>query len=277
MLINVEKLGEFCFHIGGIGDVFYTLSSCYDEKESLTFLSYANNPAVIKELLGTFLKINRKLVLLNKGNYPDMAQTMSRAKFTGHLPPQLNYMNWAQYNIFKDFKLTQTSWLEEISKKRIRDFQVCLQPGGSGQGGHSNKKVCIKPEYWEFIIRTLRDNKIVPCVLGLPSDLDNYPTATNENYTHLSLQEQMQLIRASDLVIGADTWGKNLSLFAKIPTIVWKNYYINEMQGFNEDPADPIFLYQWEEQGNLMLVEQDDNNALSNFKNYLHSVINEKK
>ena len=44
----------------------------------------------------------RKLVLLNEGNYSDMAQSMSYAKFTGHLPPNLDYMSWAKYNIFSE-------------------------------------------------------------------------------------------------------------------------------------------------------------------------------
>ena len=121
MLSNIQKLGEFCIHIGGIGDVFYALSSCYDKTDQITFLSYANSPDIIKELLGSFKKINRKLVLLNEGNYSDMTQSMSHAKFTGHLPPNLDYMSWAKYNIFSDFNLVQTSWIEEIPKKRVKD------------------------------------------------------------------------------------------------------------------------------------------------------------
>ena len=69
-------------------------------------------------------------------------------------------------------------------------------------------------------------------------------------------------------MIGADTWGKNLSLFAEIPTIVWKNNYVDEMKGFEEDPADPIFVYQWKEKGNLMVVKQNQDNTLEEFKLY---------
>ena len=268
MLSNIQKLGEFCIHIGGIGDVFYALSSCYDKTDQITFLSYANSPDIIKELLGSFKKINRKLVLLNEGNYSDMTQSMSHAKFTGHLPPNLDYMSWAKYNIFSDFNLVQTSWVEEIPKKRVKDSQVCIQPMGSGKGGHPNKHVYIEPQYWNNILEHLRQKDMELCILGKPEDIKNYPIPETENFTHLSLWEQMQLIRGCDLMIGADTWGKNLSLFAEIPTIVWKNNYVDEMEGFDEDPADPIFIYQWKEKGNLMVVKQNQDNTLEEFKLY---------
>jgi len=273
LLKNIEKLGSFCLHIGGIGDIFYTLSSCYDQNEEITVLSYANNPEVIKELLGGFKKITRKLVLQNSGNYAEMASTMTHAKFTGHLPPELKYGEWAKYNIFKDFKLTQTSWLADISAKKVKDFQVCIQPSGSGKGGHPEKHVCIEPQYWDSVTKALRKKGVKLCVLGLPEDLFNYSIEESENFTHLSLWEQMELIKGADLMIGADTWGKNLSLFAKIPTIVWKNNYVNEMRGFTEDPADPIFVYQWEEQKNLMIVEQDKKDTLNKFNGYLENII----
>ena len=269
MLANIQKLGEFCIHIGGIGDVFYALSSCYDKTDQITFLSYANNPDIIKELLGSFKKINRKLVLLNEGNYSDMAQSMSYAKFTGHLPPNLDYMSWAKYNIFSDFNLVQTSWIEEIPKKRVKNSQVCIQPMGSGKGGHPNKHVCIEPQYWDNILEHLRQKDMELCILGKPEDIENYPTPEAENFTHLNLWEQMQLIRGCDLMVGADTWGKNLSLFAEIPTIVWKNNYVDEMKGFEEDPADLIFVYQWKEKGNLMIVKQNQDNTLEEFKSWV--------
>ena len=198
-----------------------------------------------------------------------MAETMAHAEYTGHLPPALDYMKWADYHIFNDFNLTQVSWVDEISKVRVKDLQICIQPSGSGKGGHPSKHVYIEPKYWQSILDTLREYNISPCVLGVPSDIKNYSISKEENYTHLSLREQMGLIRGSDLMIGADTWGKNLSLFAKIPTIVWKNNYVGEMKGFDNDPADSIFVYQWEEQGNLMLIEQDKNNTLEEFKTYI--------
>jgi len=273
MLTNIAALGKFCIHIGGIGDVFYALSSCYDQEKQITFLSFANTPKIITELLGSFKKINRKLVLPNNGDYLDMAQVMAYAEYTGHLPPVLDYEKWADYHIFNDFNLTQVSWVDEISKVRVKDLQVCIQPSGSGKGGHPNKHVCIEPKYWQSILDILREHNISPCVLGRPDDIKNYSVSKEENYTHLSLWEQMKLIRGSDLIVGADTWGKNLSLFAKIPTIVWKNNYVGEMRGFDKDPADPIFVYQWKEQGNLMLIEQDKDNTLEEFEAYIKKVV----
>jgi|TARA_R110000824_G_scaffold41627_9_gene123654 hypothetical protein len=272
MLNNITALGKFCIHIGGIGDVFYALSSCYDEEEQITFLSYANDPKIITELLGSFKKINRKLVLPNIADYLAMAQTMTHAEYTGHLPPALNYMKWADYHIFNDFNLTQVSWTDEVSQVKVRDLQVCIQPSGSGKGGHPSKHVCIEPKYWQSILNMLREHNISPCILGTPDDIKNYSVSKEENYTHLSLWEQMELIKGSDLMIGADTWGKNFSLFAKIPTIVWKNNYVGEMANFDNDPADPIFVHQWEQQGNLMVIEQEKIDTLTRFDKCLKKI-----
>ena len=123
----------------------------------------------------------------------------------------------------------------------------------------------------------LHKHNIKPCVLGLPTDLDDYPTAQEENCTDLSLWEQMELVRGSDLVISCDSWSKNLSAFASIPTIIMKNFFIRGGKDF-EDPADPIFVDYWTERENstVTAIRQQEPNSIellkTNIEGFLHSM-----
>ncbi len=35
MLTGIDKLGKFYLHVGGIGDLFYTLSAGYDKEKEM--------------------------------------------------------------------------------------------------------------------------------------------------------------------------------------------------------------------------------------------------
>ena len=255
MLTGIDKLGKFYLHVGGIGDLFYTLSAGYDKEKEMTILSYANNPEVIKELLKHFPKV-KALVLKNEANYAEMARVAEFAHNIGHLPPNLDYTNWPKY--VADMKLDQTSWLDEIPKSDLATKHVCIQPLGQGVGGGEGKHVGIHVNYWKLLLKAIRDSGFQPCVLGLPEDASRYPRAKQEDFSHLSLWEQAQMIKGSKMVVSCDSWSKNLSLHAGIPTVVLKNFFINFDQPVNEwkDPADPIFIDYWLDKGPIYPIEQ---------------------
>jgi hypothetical protein len=249
MLTGIDKLGKFYLHVGGLGDLFYTLASGYDNEKEITLLSYANNPTVIEDVIKHFPKITQSIVLQNKGDYADMAAAAEKAHSIAHLPPNLDYANWPIY--LKDMKIDQTSWLDEIPTKKEHKIQVCVQPMGHGAGGGEGKHVAIHLHYWQLILDNIRKAGYVPCVLGVPAEKVQYPRLEEEDYTHLNVWDQMQMIKGADVVIACDSWTKNLSLYNNIPTIVMKNFFINYNNPMHEynDPADPVFINYWALQG----------------------------
>ena len=272
MLKGIDKLGKFYLHVGGIGDLFYTLSAGYDTEEEMMILSYANNPEVIKEILTHFPKV-KSLVLKNNADYVEMSRVSEFAHSIAHLPKKLDYMNWPKY--ISDMKLEETTWVKEIPKKTLATKHVCIQPLGQGVGGGSGKHVGIHLNYWKLILQAVRDSGFQPCVLGLPEDAAKYPREKQEDFSHLSLWDQFQYLMGSKMIISCDSWSKNLSLHAGIPTIVLKNFFIDFDQPVNDwkDPADPMFIDYWEDKGPIYPIEQKKAHSMAQLKDTIEKLL----
>ena len=232
--MNVDVLEKFQLGNGGIGDFLLSLSTFYDnipDDQKVNVIFLANTPEHIKELYKLFPKLGKVLIIQNDWQLLHELFTHKNCIGTGILPQALYYPQWSKVNIFKDYKVkefpkfTQLIKAEKLADKSKK--QLFLQVTGSKTEG-SNKIRRIPDKEIETIYRDYKDWLII----------------RSEEFS--SIEETLEVIKGSDLVIGCDSFAKTWSAMCGIKTIVYDNVYNNNYLDNFIDKTDAghyIFIY----------------------------------
>lgn len=249
-----ESIGHIYVHMGGIGDACLLLSSFYDQEPEQIVLCIPNNINVMEQFFNCFPKLKKIFFLpypVNlkfHGIYRQILTQIKNVKGLGATPRNTYLEEWtSDLNVFKKYGLTEKcNWVNNFKTEKITDFQVVINPKGSLKGMVEGKKNIIDPKFWHRIINFLNGQNIVPVIIGIPTEEDDYPIFGKViNKRSYNIFEQMQIVATADVLIGADTWGKSFSALGNIPTIVFESVRPKKHANW-KDPAEYIFIDPWD-------------------------------
>ena len=212
--MNIDVVGKFYLGNGGIGDALLFLSTFYDDIEEANVIFLANEPNSIKELLDSFPKIKKKLVIQNDFHWLREFYAHPNCIGTGILPKNLDYSTWHKIDPFKTYGVKEfPEFMNLFPPKRIEDRkQMFVQFQGSSVEGHKKRRILAEPALRET--QALRETGNFAYVGG-----------SDDEYRHRPLAETISLIRGSDVVISVDSFAKTVSAMSGIRTIVYDNIY----------------------------------------------------
>ena len=237
-IMNVDNIGKFYLGNGGIGDTLILLSTFYDEIEDANVIFLANAPQTIIELLDEFPKIKRKLVIQNDFSLLNEFYNHPNCIGTGILPKNLDYNNWYEVDIFKEFGVKEfPEFLSLFPPKRVdpNKKQMFVQLQGSIVEGEGKKRIMTENTLKE--IQKIREQGNF-----------EYVGCSEDQYTVRSLAESISLIRGSDVVFSVDSFAKTVSAMSRIKTIVYNSVYSQEYLASFKDNIDYghyVFLFPW--------------------------------
>ncbi len=255
---NIRKLLDaappFYVHMGGAGDALLLLSTFYDEHPDSVVISIANNTEMLHSFFKPFNKLKRVIIF----SYPqhDKFHRMLRKMLYIHpnflgmgiTPPVGDYTEWnAELDIEEKYGVnTKPMWCKQFEKGKITNPQIVLQPVGSQKGMTLSKRNIIHPVQWVQILNYLIELGIKPVVVGTPKENKDYPLIEGcIDKRSFNFEEQMNIIAAADLFIGADSWGKSFSALCGIETIVFPAIVGSDLNGW-KDHTNYVFIDPWE-------------------------------
>ena len=259
----------FLFGIGGIGDFLLLMSDGnYDLEDELGLIFWANNPAVIKELVKLFPKITKPIITPNyisgevRKAHQYFDEIIQERLFLSkaHIPDNLDYINeWYNCNVFKKYQLKRyPDWVITWQfGKSIEEqpYSIFAPTGGSSDTSWKHKY--IKQDIFlkllnedtapiKYIIST---EKEIRNIYGDKFFAGNLLARTDCKFLlDQPLEKLFEVICMATRVYSVDTWVKTLSLFANVPTVLINSFYENSpfiAMGLKKDPGDCIFIENW--------------------------------
>src|SRR3954469_5918503 len=92
----LDKLGNFYFGIGGVGDFLLLMSVCYDNESEFSILFWANDSKFIQNIANLFPKIKHKVIFQGWQPNPldQYKKIIAHPNFKGkaHIPEELAYV-----------------------------------------------------------------------------------------------------------------------------------------------------------------------------------------
>lgn len=248
------NLPSFYAHFGGAGDACLLLSNFYDNDPEQTVVSFANSKKMMKSFFNAFPKI-KKIFLFDCPANNDIHQLLrymlhrsGNCRSMGVTPSHDYMVEWNQnIDIFSKYGIRKNpEWAAKFSKIRLQSVQVVLQPKGSAKGMVGSKRNMLTNTQWNDLLCFWTERGIKPIVIGTPDENEIYPVNVQcINKRSYNFSEQMEIIAAGDLFIGADSWGKTFSALCGIPTIVYPSIMGDDLKGW-KDPSDYIFIDPWD-------------------------------
>ena len=255
---RLKGFPTFLFHYGGAGDALLLLANAIDnikpEPGTLTILSAATSLESSRAFFREFPEVG-DLYLVQLPDDPVRlmmlrysAATTGSCRGLGATPLRSHKEDWVPgLDITKSYGIPlYPEWVKSFPAKILADKQIAVAPRGSGlhmAGGKSNS---IPQVMWEDIIFLIKSAGFTPVILGTPTEEAEYPTPagciTRRSY---NFREQMEIIKGSVALVGADSWAKTFSALAGKPTLVFPPTY-DGVFSTSEDASGNVFLKPWQ-------------------------------
>lgn len=250
------SIGRFYVHFGGAGDGLLLLSTFYDKSPGSNVVSVSNSATLARSLFDSFPALGRVYIV----PYPDtfLVHAVLRKLFSampnclgmGIAPRGPDYFReWGnEPDIVERYSVDKSPrWIGRFRGRMNVPFpKIVIHPVGGVSPLDNSVRKMIRPEEFYAILELLNADGIVPAVIGTPDEASYYRTGDLKfiDRRSLSIGDQMKVVGACEILIGADSWAKTFAALCGIDAIVFHSVRGESRNGLTE-VGDNIFLRPW--------------------------------
>ncbi len=248
----LRPIGPFYAHLGGAGDALLLLATFLDEHPDAQVVSFARFIPAMRSFFDAFPSLRRVLFLPQHAAEPIHALLRSalpelpNCQGAGTTPAADQLQEWNdQLDIFAKYGVDPgPAWIGRF-RKPLGPQRVALAPQGGLAAIAVGKRNQIQPKWWPEIVALVQSCGCTPVILGTPDEAAEYPAPAGcDDQRSYSFQTQMEQIASSEMLVGANSWGKTFAALADLPALVFDSIKDSEWKG-KKDPADYVFLDPW--------------------------------